>query len=70
MHSYIRILALRLGTLAVQRGRVQHAVLEKNHNTVFDDEQICTHRCNELGTGLTGVGCFTLVGALTWSTPG
>ena len=30
-----------------------------------DDEQICTHRCNELGTGLTGVGCFTLLGALT-----
>jgi len=35
MHSYIRIVALRLGTLAVQRGGVQHAVLEKNHKTVF-----------------------------------
>ena len=35
MHSYIRIVALRLGMLAVQRGGVQHAVLEKNHKTVF-----------------------------------
>ena len=35
MHSYIRIVALRLGTLAVQRGGMQHAVLEKNHKTVF-----------------------------------
>ena len=35
MHSYIRIVALRLGTLAVQRGGVQHAVLEKNHKTMF-----------------------------------
>ena len=35
MHSYIRIVALRLGTLVVQRGGVQHAVLEKNHKTVF-----------------------------------
>ena len=35
MHSYIRIVALRLGTLAVQRGDVEHAVLEPNHKTVF-----------------------------------
>ena len=35
MHSYIRIVALRLGTLAAQRGGVQHAVLEPKHKTVF-----------------------------------
>ena len=35
MHSYIRIVALCLGTLAVQRGGVQHAVLEPKHKTVF-----------------------------------
>ena len=35
MHSYIHIVALRLGTLAVQRGDVEHAVLEPNHKTVF-----------------------------------
>ena len=35
MHSYIRIIALRLGTLAVQRGGVLHTVLKPNHKTVF-----------------------------------
>ena len=35
MHSYIRIVALHFGTLAVQRGDVEHAVLEPNHKTVF-----------------------------------
>ena len=35
MHSYIRIVVLHLGTLDVQRGGVQHAVLEPKHKTVF-----------------------------------
>ena len=35
MHSYIRIVALRLGTLAVQRGGMKGAVLEPDHKTVF-----------------------------------
>ena len=35
MHSYIRIVALHLGTLAVQRGSVKGAVSEPDHKTVF-----------------------------------
>ena len=35
MHSYICIVALHLGTLAVQRGGMKGAVLEPDHKTVF-----------------------------------
>ena len=35
MHSYICIVALHLGTLAVQCGGVKGAVLEPDHKTVF-----------------------------------
>ena len=35
MHSYIRIVALRLGTLDVPSLDMKHAVLGPNHKTVF-----------------------------------